>query len=171
MNNTEAGLLGGGLVGGATGAILGRGNPVATLAGAGIGAAVGGVSGAHQDARIDNRNRAVQQAVANQARNQMTLADVVNLSQRGTSPDIIIQQIDSTGSVFNLTTNDVIYLQDQNVNSRVISVMQTRRARAVVVGGPPAVVYAPPPPPGTMVIMEPPPPPPLTTGVFIRAGH
>jgi type II secretory pathway pseudopilin PulG len=151
MNNTEKGLLGGGLVGPGIGALAGRGNPAAMAIGGIGGAAVGGLFGAGQDRREEHKAavaRADAIATAQSAR-QMSIHEVVQLSQTQTHEQIIINQIESTGSNFNLTTNDLSYLQQQGVSPRVITVMQARRyARPVVVHERPVyVVPGPPPPP------------------------
>lgn len=156
MNNTEKGLLGGGAVGAGAGALLTRGHPVGALVGGALGAAVGGTVGNGQDIREDRRNMAIAASNAQAAR-QMRLEEIVQLAQRRTPDDVIIRQIDYTGSVFNLRSEDIQYLQDQGVSWTVISVMQSRRyPRAVVVQ--PAPVY----------IYEPPPPPPVSVGIGVR---
>jgi hypothetical protein len=144
MNNTEAGLLGGGAVGAGIGALATRGNPVGALLGGALGAAVGGAAGSDQDRREDRR--AYVNAVANaQAARQMSINDIIQMSQRGMAEDIIIRQIQETNSVFNLTTNDLIDLQNQNVSRNVIAFMQSRHYAQPVVVAPPPVVYGPPP--------------------------
>ncbi len=160
MNNSEKGMLGGAAVGTGIGALAGRGHPGAMLVGGALGTVVGGVAGANQDAREDRKN-AQAIAVANaqaQAQRQMGLNEIVQLSQRGTPDDIIIQQIQTTGSIFRLTTEDITYLQEQRVSSRVISVMQTPPYRTVVVPRREVIYVAPPPPP----------PPEIGVGVIYR---
>lgn len=173
MNNTEKdGLMGAG-AGAATGAVLTRGNPVGAVIGGLFGGLVGASIGSDQDRR-DNRDKAIAQAQANQAAyaaaNQMSLQSIIQMSQGGVSDAIIIRQMDTTGSVFNLTPLDIQTLHDQRVSDQVISAMQARRyPRGVVVA--PGPVYAGPPP-GTVVIVEqPPPPPPIGFGVGVGFGH
>ena len=154
MNNTQQGAVSGAGIGGLLGALVGgRHNalPAAAIGAVG-GGIVGGAIGADKD-REEERKTAVAIATANQAaRNQMSLTDIVQLAQRGTPDDIIIRQMDATGSVFNLTTQDISYLQDQNVSSRVISAMQARRTRTVIVQPrQPDVIYVSPPPPPVFV--------------------
>ena len=158
MNNTEKGLLGGAALGTGAGALLTRGHPAGMLVGGALGAMTGGMVGSDQDRREDRR--AYAQAVANsQAQRQMSVNEVIQLTQQRTPDHIIIGQIHSTGSVFNLTTNDILDMQNQGVSSAVISAMQARRyARPVVVG----------PPPPTVVYVDPPPPPHFGVGVMIR---
>src|SRR2546430_16807567 len=78
MNNTERGAVGGGIIGGLAGTAIGAatGHPGAGAAiGAGTGAVLGGLVGNEED-RQDRR------IAAAQARNQMSLNDVVQLAQR-----------------------------------------------------------------------------------------
>src|SRR5439155_2673506 len=108
--------------------------PGAMLVGGALGAVVGGAAGSSQDAREDHKKA---QAYVNaqaqaQAQRQMGLNEVIQLAQRGTPDDIIIQQIQSTGSIFRLTTDDITYLQDQRVRRRVISAMQQARVRTLI---------------------------------------
>jgi hypothetical protein len=63
----------------------------------------------------------------------MTIGDVVKMSQRGISSNIIIRQIELTNAVFNLTADDIIYLHDQGVSDDIISAMQERRTSAAIV--------------------------------------
>jgi osmotically inducible lipoprotein OsmB len=174
MNNTEKdGLMGAG-AGAATGAVLTRGNPVGAVIGGLFGGLVGASIGSDQD-RHDDRNKAIVQAqanaAANAARNQMSLQEIVQMAQTGVSDAVIIRQMDSTGSVFALTSVDIQYLHDQRVSDQVISAMLARRypRGGVVVG--PGPVYAGPPP-GTVVIVDPgPPPPPIGVGFGIGYGR
>lgn len=171
MNNTEKDAVGGAAAGTLAGAALTRGNPAGMVIGGLLGTGVGAAIGSNQD-RADAQQKAIAQAqanaAANAARNQMSLDDVVQLVQRNTPEDIIIRQIDATGSVFSLTTSDIFYLQDHGVSRNIIGAMQARRyPRPVAVG--PGPVYGPPP--GTVVIVDPgPPPPPIGLGVGIGVG-
>ncbi len=152
MSNAEKGMLGGAGVGTAVGALATRGNPAGMVLGGLFGTAVGGMAGESQDRREDRR--AIAQAYANaQAQRQMSVQDVIQLSQRNTPDHIIIGQINSTGSAFNLSTNDILDMQNQGVSSAVIASMQSHRPRAVVVGPPPPVVYMDAPPPHVGVVI------------------
>src|SRR5438093_850776 len=98
MNNTEAGALGGGDIGAGLGTVVGgiSGHPLAgaAIGGAG-GALLGGAVGNSEDRR---ERREVQAANAWAAQNQMTLTDVVSMTQQHISDTIIIQQMDTTYS-------------------------------------------------------------------------
>ena len=78
----------------------------------------------------------------------MSLDEIVQLAQRNTPDDIIMQQISSTGSIFpSLTSADINYLREQRVSDRVVSFMQTRTTRMVVVQPRPYYYREVPPPP------------------------
>jgi outer membrane lipoprotein SlyB len=161
MNNTEQGALGGGAFGAILGALIG--GPRHALAGAAIGGATGalagGAVGASADARDDRRQAQAIAAANAQAQRQMSLTEIVQMAQTGVSDSVIIQQIDATGSIFNLTSADIQYLHEQRVSDTVINVMLSRRTR---------VIYAAPPPRPVVVYEAPPPPPPVGVGVIIR---
>jgi outer membrane lipoprotein SlyB len=165
MNNTETGAL----VGGGTGAVAGAAiagltgnNP---LAGAGIGAAAGGLGGAlvgnsadKRDARDREVRHAAEVAHAHAQSQRLGVFDVIHLAQNGHDDTVIINQIRTTGSTYQLTPSDLDALKQNGVSPRVIAEMQN--ARAVVPAS--RVVREP----ATTVIYEPvyayPPP------VFVR---
>lgn len=168
MNNTQQGGLTGGLLGAGIGALAGgpRHAAAGALIGGGVGAIAGAGIGADRD-RWEERKRdqaAHAVAVANaQAARQMSVAEIIQMSQQRTADDVIIRQIESTGSVFQLTSNDILNLQNHNVSSRVILAMQTPRRATVVVPQRPVVVYEPRP-----YYMPPPPPVSYEVGVIYR---
>lgn len=155
MNNTEKGAVGGGVVGTALGTGIGAatGRP---LLGAAIGAAAGTAGGALIGNGVDKeeqRGRDIAQAAAladAQAQAQrMGIADVIGLSQSGQSDTVIINQMRSTRSTFQLTTSDLDMLKNAGVSQRVIAEMQASRpapspARVVVRETAPVVYEAPP---------------------------
>jgi hypothetical protein len=145
MNHTERGAVAGGVLGGLAGTAIGAmsGNAGAGAAiGAGSGAILGGLAGNAED-RQDRR------AAAWAARNALSLNDVVQMSQRHIGDDLIINQIRTSSTAFNLSSQDVIYLRDQGVSDRVIGAMQAHRVVRPV---------------GNVVIVDPPPPPPVSFG-------
>jgi Glycine zipper len=157
MNNTERGALGGGVVGTAAGAGIGAltGRP-------GVGAVVGGLAGTATGALIgneadkdDNRRREIAQAAAladAQAQQQrMGLADVISLSRAGHSDQVIVNQIRSTRSTFQLAASDLDMLKNEGVSQPVIAEMQASRpavapTRVIVREPRPTVIYESPPP-------------------------
>ena len=156
MNNTEAGAAGGAAIGGIFGGLIGAatGRPLAGAAiGAGLGGTLGAVDGSAQDRREQRYNNQVAAAVNAQQARQMTLNEIVQMSQQNVPEHLIINQINTTGSVFQLRGEDITYLQQQNVSSRVIAEMQSHSARPVIVQQRPVVVVDPygPPPPGVII--------------------
>ncbi|MGL4420909.1 MAG: hypothetical protein ACRCZF_09615, partial [Gemmataceae bacterium] len=87
------------------------------------------------------------------------MMDVVRLSQNNVHPDVICEQIRATNSSFQLSTADIEYLTQCQVDSRVIRTMQSARAASIIQSSRPIVVretvpvYVAPPPP---MIMAPP---------------
>jgi len=156
MNNTEKGAGIGGALGAGAGLAIGAatGNPR-------TGAAVGGLLGAGTGALVGNdvdrqekRDHDYQQAVATaqaQAQQQrMGLTDVVHMVQQGHDDQVIINQIRSTGSTFQLAASDLDYLKNSGVSARVIAEMQAARpvsplaSRVVGPPGPTTVIYEQP---------------------------
>ncbi len=159
MNNTEQGVLGGAAVGGFLGTLLGvaTGRPLQGAAiGAGIGGAVGGVHGAAEDRRERRDAQWVAAAVQN---SQNELMEVAKMARGGVSDPLIIQHVRNSGAIFNLSSEQILWLKQQGVSEVVIQEMEycssMRRVRpAYVVAQPAPVVVveqAPPPPPGIYV--------------------
>jgi hypothetical protein len=158
MNNTEKGVVTGGLLGGGLGTLFGAaaGRPgLGAAVGAGLGAGLGGLAGKAED-RADARAEARTRAFAN-AHPPVTLQDVVQMTHQHIPEHLILQQIETTQSYYNLQVPDITYLRQNGVSDRVIGVMQTRR--------PPMVQYVRPV--GGCVYVYEPPPPPVSVGVGI----
>src|SRR5581483_5519734 len=130
MNNTQAGALGGGIIGAGVGTVVGglTGRP---LAGAAVGAAVGSGTGALVGHSEDRREQRAAQAYAARA---LQINDVVQLVHSGQSDDVIMNQIYTTGSVYQLRPEDLTYLKQQGVSDRVIMYMQSRTPGVVAAG-------------------------------------
>jgi hypothetical protein len=152
LSNTEKGVGLGGLIGAGAGTALGAatGNPktgavVGGLLGAGVGGAVG--ADADREERREQRQAAVAQAAATARANPpLGMTDVVRMTRDGVDPNVIINQINNSGSTFNLSNGDVEYLTQCSVDPRVIQAMQTARPAVVVDRGPRAVVVREPGP-------------------------
>ena len=164
----QTGTLAGGAIGAGGGALIGSaitggsaGGAIAGgIIGAGTGALVGTAVGANKDIQEAKQAKAQAQAYAN-AHPPLSLSDIVALANNGTSDAIIIQQMASTNSYYNLTAADIQYLQGANVHQAVILAMQQRTVPGPVVVQPrPVVVYDPYPPP-----------PPAVIGVGIAPGY
>ncbi len=170
MNNTQSGMLGGGIIGTALGAIVGgaSGRPgTGALVGAAAGTTLGGLAGASQDRReerADMRAHAQAQALAT-PNPVVSLQEIVQLTHQHTPENIIINQITSTNSTYDLTVGDIQYLRANGVSDRIIQTLQARR--------PPAVVQHVRPVPATRVyhVYDPyPPSPPVSVGVGVGYG-
>lgn len=155
MSNTAKG----GLIGGGTGAGLGalagggKGALIGGLAGGLIGGAVGNDMDQHEKRQLETR---VAVAESQPRRPPLGVFDVIQLSREGMNEDVLVNQIRSTGSTFQLSTEDVRALQQNGVSSRVIIEMQNRPpvARRIIYREPPPIYYAPPPPVGVGVIIR-----------------
>lgn len=172
----------GAMFGAGTGAIIGeaaggKAGPGALL-GLAAGTILGGAIGNEEDRRDrDALIQAKNEAEANQQQGSpIGMTDVIQLTQQNVGDDVIITQIRSTNSTFQLSTEDLRSLKANNVSDRVIMEMQQRRPNAqltpryVPVHSRPRYIYAPPPPPIYVIEPFPPPPPPpgIGVGVIIR---
>jgi outer membrane lipoprotein SlyB len=147
MSNTDKGLLGGGALGAGAGALIGS---LTGHAGAGalIGGAAGAVAGGVTGAAVDHEERREARAAAiaqAQQRPPLTVMDVVKMAQQHISDDIIINDIRQTGSVYNLTADDIIWLKGQGVSDVVVNEMLARRPGVVYVPARPVYVAEPAP--------------------------
>jgi Glycine zipper len=158
MSHTDQGLLTGAGIGAVFGTMLGlvTRHPVEGAAlGAVAGGAVGGVVGNAED-HAEHRaavQQAVAQAAADQQRRWPTLYDIAKMTAEGTPETVIINQIRTTGAIYQLSAEDLNYLQQNHVSVAIITEMQATATRAptvvqpgVVVQPAPAVIYGAPPP-------------------------
>ena len=157
--NAGTGMLAGGaigaLAGGAIGAVTHH-----PEAGALIGAAAGATGGGLVGAAVDNHQEKVAVQAAAQRR-AMGLQDVVTLTRQGTSDDIIINNVRTSGTIFRLSGDEIVWLKQNQVHDCVIEAMQATAA------GPPVVYVRQPPPP--VVYVE---PAPVVGGaVFVGGGR
>ena len=118
----------GALVGGAAG--VGVGALISpTPQGALIGGAVGAATGAVVGASLDSDDREVMQQNSPDTveridhGQQLTLDDIKEMSKNGLSDNVIIGQIQTTKSVYYLSTNEIIDLKNAGVSQRVIDYM------------------------------------------------
>jgi hypothetical protein len=151
LNNTDRGILTGAGLGAVAGGLVGAaaGRPAA---GAAIGAGLGGIAGGATGAAIDNSERRIQAQMAAAQRPPLSLQEVVELTTSGASDAVIINQIRNSGSVYQLTAQDIIWLQNSGVREPVIREMQAtayRPVRQVYTAVPvsPVYVVSPLPPP------------------------
>ncbi|WP_020468964.1 glycine zipper domain-containing protein [Zavarzinella formosa] len=172
----------GALLGTGTGALLGSATGhtgTGALLGLGAGTIIGGAIGNEEDRREKNaliqaKNEAEVRAA--QQGTRLGLTDVIQLSRQNLGDEVIINQIRSTHSTFQLSTEDLRSLKENGVSDRVVVEMQNarpERPETVVVpryvpyyarpryyyGPGPYYYYGPPPPP---------PPPAVGVGFVIR---
>ena len=127
-DRTTGGAVAGGAIGAGTGAIIGSQSGHAgtgALIGAGIGAVSGGIIGHAMD-DMERQQLAQQHPDTLQhwdGGQPLSPYDVVNLTHAGVSDNVIISQIRNTRTVYRLSTQDIIYLQQNGVSQRVIDYM------------------------------------------------
>jgi outer membrane lipoprotein SlyB len=147
MNNTEKGALAGGGIGAGAGALIGHATGH-TGAGAVIGGLAGGLLGGAVGNDID-KDKARQERIAAAEARQLQITDIATMAQQHISDGIIINQIRTTGSVYHLSTDEIVWLRQQGVSEGVIAEMQAtayRPVRRVYTPAPVVVVEQPPPP-------------------------
>jgi hypothetical protein len=164
LSNTEKGIGAGGLIGAGTGALIGRATGH-TGAGAAIGAGVGAVTGGLIGNAADESDKKAQAAARAASRGPLGLVDVVQMAQAHVTDDVIITQIRSTGSVYNLSANDTIWLKQNGVSDRVVQEMLASAGRY------PRRVYSAAPVYGQPVYVVEPEPPPVSVGVGFAYGR
>jgi uncharacterized membrane protein len=121
--NTKRGAIGGALVGSIVGGAIGyqTGHP---LAGAAIGAGAGALTGAVIGDKIDTRNARNKEQIMTSGE-KLGISDVIVLAKSGLSDDAIIDKIAKTGSVYNLSVEEIEALRKEGVSTRVINFMMS----------------------------------------------
>ncbi|HEV3119188.1 MAG TPA: glycine zipper domain-containing protein, partial [Gemmataceae bacterium] len=125
MSNTEAGAGAGGLIGAGTGAAIGSATGhtgAGALIGAGVGALTGGLIGHAVDKDEEKTAAAI-------AAHGLGVTDVAQMAQNHVTDEVIISQIRTTGSVFRLSANDIVWLKQSGVSDAVIQEMQATAYR------------------------------------------
>ena len=146
-SNAGTGALVGAGAGAGVGAIIGHNSHGRTASGAAIGAGVGAVSGAlignEMDKAEQRKKDAANQNSVRTTRDQRYDAapapaapsdairkkDVIQWTDNGTKNDVIIDRIDRSGTVFNLTAADENELRDAGVSEDVIRAMKNTARR------------------------------------------
>jgi hypothetical protein len=158
----DRGALFGGAMGAGLGAVAGAavGDP---LAGAAIGGVAGTMTGAVVGGAIDDveaRNRA--EIAARLGRpapaGAVTVPDVISMAQAGVDEQVIATHVRNHGLIRPLTTNDIIYLQQNGVTPLVVQTMQSSPSPVVAEqapGYPAAPAYVVAPQPAPVVIVDP----------------
>ena len=148
-NRAGNGALAGSLIGAAAGAAIGEAgdNP---LAGALIGGVGGAVVGSVVGEDLDRaeaaavRRASYEQDARRAAANAVTVREVIDLTLAGVDPEVIGTHVRQRGGCGLLAAGDLITLQHNGVDPRVVAALQT--------AAPPASAF--PPPPRERVIVE-----------------
>ena len=175
-SKTAQGAGVGGALGAGTGALIGsasghagKGAIIGGLVGAGVGGLIGNEEDQKEKRALREQARDAEARAAT-AGNQLGITDVIQLAQQGRSDDVIVNQIRTTNSTYQLSTEDLKMLSTNGVSDRVIMEMQNRRPdtqpRTRLVAVPPQPVYVVGPPPPQVIYA--PPPPVFGVGVHIR---
>ncbi|HOD11673.1 MAG TPA: glycine zipper domain-containing protein [Candidatus Omnitrophota bacterium] len=120
-SNTKKGIGIGGVLGAVAGGVVGHqtGHGVeGALIGGAVGAGAGGLIGSGMDDQSNPETPSTESAS-----HQLTILKVVDMSREGTPDDVIIDQIQKTGSVFVMDEQTVQYLKDNKVSEKVIGYM------------------------------------------------
>ena len=130
-SDTKKGVGIGGILGAVAGGVVGNQSGHG-VEGALIGGAVGAGAGALIGSGMDDDKKAKEQAAqttqtTNPASNQLTILKVVDMVKQGTPDYVIIDQIQKTGSVFEMDAQTVQYLKDNKVSDKVIGYMMSTK--------------------------------------------
>jgi hypothetical protein len=144
------GAAAGGLIGAGVGGLLSH-CPGGALLGGAIGAGAGTLAGAGVDIARDKKAQRNAQAAANEAvARAPSLEDIVSMTQNGVPPQQIVEQIRTSGVAYRLTSEQIIYLNRQGVDTRVVNALLDSGVRPVPVRtiytAPPVVEYVAPAP-------------------------
>ncbi len=95
--------------------------------------------------------------------------DVLKLSRAGMGEDVILNYVETSGTVYNLSPDNIVYLKKEGLSERVINKMLEQRRVAIQQTEKP-VVAQPAPAPETATaqnqLQSPPPPPPTSPPVY-----
>jgi hypothetical protein len=150
MNNTEKGVVGGGAIGAGTGALVGHAlghTGGGALIGAGVGALSGGLVGNAIDDSEKKQDAKLAAATPVPPRGPLGLTDIVSMAQQHISDEVIITQVRATGSSYNLSAGDIIWLKQNGVSDEVVREMQLTAQYPRRYYRPMPVYYVPEPPP------------------------
>ncbi len=181
--HADRGALLGGLTGAGAGALVGDavGNTAGgALVGAGLGAIAGGAIGSGMD-EVEARNRAqIEQQIGRaMPAGGVTVNDTITMTRSGVDPELIVNHIRANGAAQKLSANDLIALQQEGIDKRVIGALQTAtppQPNFAQQSGPPGVIveehfYGPPPRRYYHPYYYPPPSPPAIGLGFSYSKH
>lgn len=121
--NTGTGVIAGGSAGAITGAVVGGEK------GAYIGGAVGAVGGGFAGAALDEQDLKVMEKTSPRTLDRMsrheplTVNDTIKLSQGGVNDETIIEYMQYTNCIYQLSQIQIRRLQDAGVSQRVVNYM------------------------------------------------
>ena len=126
--NTGPGVLLGSAIGAGAGAIIGHqtGNAgQGALIGAGLGGLTGGLIGnaldrVEEEAAVHDAQNAAAIQELRYVQGQLSILDVIRMSQAGVSDSIIVAKIDQSHSYFDLSAEEIIDLRMSGVSDTVI---------------------------------------------------
>jgi uncharacterized protein YcfJ len=159
-DNTGTGMLAGGAIGAGSGALIGSASGHAGE-GALIGAAIGTITGGLVGHSVDQQQEAALRAQSPQtyARVEqgqpLSVADVKALVAAKISDDTVIAQIQSSHTVYHLSTADIIDLHNSGVSEKVVDYMINTPSTAGSAPAETVVAEAPPAPPVETVVAAP----------------
>jgi hypothetical protein len=175
-DRTAGGALAGGAIGAGSGAIIGSASGHAgegALIGGAIGAVTGGLIGHSMDqAQRETLQQQSPQTLQRVEQGQpLGLADIKALAKAGVSDEVIISQIRNSGTVYHLSTAEIIDLKNSGVSEQVIDFM-INTPNANYSSAPPPAPVPPAQYQGAVIVPGPPPPPPVVEVVpAARPGY
>jgi len=119
--NTKRGAVGGALLGSIAGGVIGHQSGHG-VEGALIGGTVGALSGAVIGDKIDTREARDKEQIMTSGE-KLGISDVIVLAKSGIGDDAIIDKIAKTGSVYNLSVEEIEILGKEGVSNRVVNYM------------------------------------------------
>lgn len=119
--HTKRGAIGGAVVGSIAGGVIGH-QMGRGIEGALIGGTVGALGGGLVGSSIDQK-RTKEEIMSGQEK--LGISDVIVLAQSGMTDDAIIDKIARTGSVYDLSVEEIEALKKQGVSNRVINYMMS----------------------------------------------
>jgi uncharacterized membrane protein len=117
--NTKRGAVGGAVVGSIAGGVIGH-QMGRGIEGALVGGTVGALGGGLVGSSIDQK-RTKEEIVA--GKEKLGISDVIVLAKSGMTDDAIIAKIAETGSVYNLSVEEIEALKKEGVSNRVVNYM------------------------------------------------
>jgi len=137
---TAMGGVGGAVLGAAVGDRSGNAG-LGALAGGMGGAMLGNAIGGSIDEDLAHSQAVVREQLGREIRGQVSVPDVIAMTQANVGSDVIMTHIRAQGSQ-TPTTDDIITLAQAGVDNQVIKAMQNSRAATVPVArqGPPVIV-------------------------------